>query len=187
MISNITSAAASTPTIAAGSVSGRRGPERGGADPMQAVADTLGMTTDELRQALEAGSTMNSLAETRGVSHDQLIAAIKQGLPPASDATTTAVSGDIAADEAAESIAAGDMPKRPAGPPPSGARPPMGVNRPDTETADKVADLLGLSSDELFEALSAGTSLSDLVTDAGVTERQLLETMSNGMFFRVAM
>jgi len=171
---------------------------RGGPD-LSKVADLLGMTTDDLRQAVKSGSTMNDLAAAKGVSHDDLITAIKAGMAQrpggaSSNAAGAAVSaaadpdndGDV--DSIAEKIAAGKGPRGPGGPPPAGGgRRPTGVNQADTDTAEKVATLLNMTKDELFSAVTSGTSLGDLAAAQGVSATDVLNTATNGMFFKIAM
>lgn len=47
---------------------------------LKPVADKLGMSADDLVQALRGGKTLSQLAADKGVSHDDLVAAIADGL-----------------------------------------------------------------------------------------------------------
>jgi hypothetical protein len=49
-------------------------------DVTAAVAKELGMSTDDLNQALRAGQSLDDIAQSKGVSHDDLIATISQAL-----------------------------------------------------------------------------------------------------------
>ena len=57
---------------------GGRGGKRGlgGGGQMDIVAETLGMTTDELREALADGQTIAELAEAKGVALEDIAAAL---------------------------------------------------------------------------------------------------------------
>lgn len=77
---------------------------------MAPIAQTLGMSVDDLNQALQGGQTLNQLATDEGISHTDLINAIKPGLR---DAKPTVSNGSAASatdatsglDKLAEAIA----------------------------------------------------------------------------------
>ncbi len=54
---------------------GRGGPGRGGM-PLEAAAEAIGITVDELRTGLRSGQSLAALAEANGVSTDSLIDAL---------------------------------------------------------------------------------------------------------------
>jgi hypothetical protein len=68
----------------------------------------------------------------------------------------------------------------PPGPPPSGA---MTGNLTDTQesTLDTLSDLLDLSSDEITESLQSGQSLTDLLTEHGVSLDDLANALQSSM------
>jgi hypothetical protein len=49
-------------------------------DVTAAVAKELGMSTDDLNQALRSGQSLDDIAQSKGVSHDDLVATISQAL-----------------------------------------------------------------------------------------------------------
>jgi hypothetical protein len=51
-------------------------------DAMKAVADTLGLTADELAAELRSGKSLVDVARGRNADHEKLIAAAKEGQPP---------------------------------------------------------------------------------------------------------
>ncbi|WP_211275528.1 hypothetical protein, partial [Actinoplanes rectilineatus] len=83
-------------SVSAGGYTATYQPAQPKNDPMMKVAETLGLSSAELKDELGTGKTLNDIATERGVSHDDLIAAIEQGLP------ATAAAG------AAEKIASSD-------------------------------------------------------------------------------
>lgn len=83
------SARAATSETRSGSDTDRaRGPHGGPQGPppgpppeaIDSAAEALGMSTDDVRSALEQGSTLADLAEQQGVSRDDLLAAVTEGL-----------------------------------------------------------------------------------------------------------
>lgn len=54
---------------------GRGGPGRGGM-PLEAAAEAIGITVDELRTGLQSGQSLAAIAEANGVSTDSLIDAL---------------------------------------------------------------------------------------------------------------
>ena len=87
---------------------GGRGPGHGGPPPFEVVAETLGITEDELRTELEAGESITGVAQAQDVDVQTVIDAL------IADATARIQervdAGDLDADEAAEHTA--DLPDR---------------------------------------------------------------------------
>jgi hypothetical protein len=63
-------------------------------DPMNSVAETLGMTTDELKAQLRSGRSLVEVATGGNGDHDRLVAAVKEGL--AKDGVAGATRGQVA-------------------------------------------------------------------------------------------
>ena len=94
-----------TPTAPGGP--GHGGPGRGpafgrpgGVDMVSAVAQALGMTTQDLMTQLRAGKTLADLAQSKGVSQDAVKQAIANAQKAAVDAAVTA--GRLTADQATQ-------------------------------------------------------------------------------------
>jgi hypothetical protein len=158
---------------------GRFGGPLGGLD---AAADALGMTTDELHDALHDGQTLAEIAAAEGVAVDDLVAAMVADATERLDAAVEA--GEL--DEArAEEIEA-DLTERitamvngelPAG----GFRGPGGpgfhggfVHGPNLDTA---AEVLGLEVDALAERLRAGETLAEIADAEGVDVDELIDAL----------
>jgi polyhydroxyalkanoate synthesis regulator phasin len=62
----------------------------------------------------------------------------------------------------------------------------LGGHRFPGESATAVADLIGLTPEEMRTAIRDGSSLADLAADAGVTSDQLLDAMLSGVQERLA-
>ncbi len=154
------------------------------------VADKLGMSVSDLKTAMQNGTTLDSLATSKGVSHADLVGAIKEGLVAGKPSDAPELS-TAQLDEMAESMATGAMSGpggaggpggadgagRPMGPPP----PRHGENQADSTTLDSVATLLEMSTTDLLESLTSGTSLSQLAKDQGISADALLDAISSGM------
>jgi polyhydroxyalkanoate synthesis regulator phasin len=92
-------------TLSAADLGGHHGPGGpGGRFALDTAAETLGMTEDELRTALEAdGASLASVAEAQGVAVDDLVAALVQA---AQDHIAEEVTeGDLTQDEADQRLA----------------------------------------------------------------------------------
>jgi hypothetical protein len=145
------------------SSSAARGPEK----TNKAVADLLGMSTDDLRTALQSGKTMADLATSAGVSEDNLESTIAGTLP------ATGPDGVSATDMAAK-IATGHGPHGPQGPPPA---------KPDADAAgglDALSSALGVSSSELRDRLTDGSGISDLLSANPDVAAQLTASQNKG-------
>lgn len=139
------------------------GPRPGGRPPgggamkagMDAAADTLGLSKDDLRSALQSGATLQGLAESAGVSTDELKTSMTEAInaaapPEAAERMTSNL----------DSIIAGDRPPRPPRP-----------QRNDAESAvSQLADALGTSVDELLASIEDG-SITELFEQAGVDSK----------------
>jgi hypothetical protein len=112
---------------------------------MKAVAEQLGMSTDDLKAKLKDGATMADLAKSAGVSQDDLVATIRSTLPAQGRDGATLDTTQLATD-----IANGVRPQRPAAPLPSPSAPDLG------QGLEALSGALGISSDDLVERLTDG-------------------------------
>ena len=95
-----------------------------------AVADTLGLSVDDLRTQLRSGKSMTQVAAAQGVSKDDLVSAIATALRSSSTSASSASSGGSQAADVtaratriADRVGSGRPPGRPGGPPPGGPTP----------------------------------------------------------------
>jgi uncharacterized protein YidB (DUF937 family) len=119
------------------------------------VAKLLGVSTDDLMSSLKSGSSLSDLATQKGVSRDDLLAAIKKGLEAdtAASATATGQAGDVDA-KAAKIADHKGLPQHHHHHHHSAASTSGG-----SDLQQNVSDLssaLGISSDELVQALQSG-------------------------------
>lgn len=86
MSTNAVSSTPPPPTPQAGRVEGHGRQHRGGhhmRQAMQAVADTLGMSGEDLKAALKSGKSLAEVASEKGVSHDDLVKTVAAALDKA--------------------------------------------------------------------------------------------------------
>ncbi|WP_285474349.1 hypothetical protein [Actinoplanes sp. NBRC 101535] len=158
-------------SVSAGGYTATYQPAQPKNDPMMKVAETLGLSSAELKDELGTGKTLNDIATERGVSHDDLIAAIEQGLP------ATAAAG------AAEKIASSDGATPPPPPPPPPAAPAgRGENSglQDKEKLQQVSDLLDMDTKDVTEQATSAAGLIGLMQNRGVDLTQLRSVLSSG-------
>ena len=111
-------------------------------EALEAAAEVLGITADELSAALDAGTTLEALAETYGVDVQDVFDAIREAMPiPEFGFGGRGNPGEIGAP--------GNMPL-------------------SDEALVAAAEALGITVDELTAALEAGTTLEALAETAGV-------------------
>ncbi|PZD97670.1 hypothetical protein DNH61_02030 [Paenibacillus sambharensis] len=136
------------------------------------IAGLLGMTTDELKEALKSGSTLAELAADKGVDVQKLTDAIAAKLTARLDEKLSA--GSITQEEydsrkaeiteKAGQIVSGEINMK------SGRK--MGGF---FGASEEVAGLLGLTQDELKEAVKSGKTLADLAAEKNVDTQKLAD------------
>jgi lambda repressor-like predicted transcriptional regulator len=143
---------------------------------VEAAAEALGLSTDEVVEALQDGASLADLAEEQGVSRDDLVAALVADAP----ADLQAMDGveDMIGELVDTAGTAG-----PAGPPPGGSSGVWGeaLTADQSEALDAVASLLGTDATALLDRLYGGASLTDLLADAGVSASDLSGALTGGL------
>jgi uncharacterized protein (DUF433 family) len=164
---------------------GKRGPMGGGL--LEVVAEALGMTVDELREALADGQTVAELAGAQGVALEDVAAAL--AAVHAERLQRAVEDGRLTQEEAEEKLAemkanilerleSGEFvgPGGPGGPGvPGSPRGGRGVRR--GEPLDVVAEALGMTVDELREALADGQTIAELAGAQGVALEDITDAM----------
>jgi uncharacterized protein YidB (DUF937 family) len=144
---------------------------------LEAAAEALGISADDLRSALEDGKTIADLAEERGVDVQTVIDAM---VADATERIDQRVSdGDLDADRAAELKE--DLPQRITdlvngeGPGPGF----FGHHRFGTpyEGISAAADALGMSASDLRAALRDGKTIADVAEERGVDLQTVIDAM----------
>ena len=122
-------------------------------EALAAAAEALGITTDELSAALDAGTTLDELATTYGVDVKTVLDAIRAVMPAPAN-------GNFANGQ----------------PPMNGGQP--GQMQLSDEALAAAAGVLGITTDELSAALAAGTRLDELATTYGVDAQDVFDAIN---------
>lgn len=138
-------------------------------DPMKSVADTLGLTADELKAELRSGKSLVEVATDRGGEQERLVADVKDGLPTGASSDTT---------RSAEENAGTALPGGPRG---------QVAGLYDAAKAGRLGNLLDVDADDLTSRVGNAKELIDLMRDKGVDLGQLRSILTSGDLVDVAM
>jgi uncharacterized protein YidB (DUF937 family) len=152
---------------------------------MDGAANVLGMSSSDLRTAMQSGQSLSSIASSKGISQDTLIAAmatsIEQANPSISADQATKVATAIAARTPGSASQAPDPNSSVQG---AGAtHGHHGHHRHHAVSAamDSAAQLLGTTTSDLATSLQNGQSLSSIATSKGVGQTDLINAMSTAL------
>lgn len=147
----------------------------------EVLEETIGLSAEEIRDAMAEGSTLAEVAETQGVSEDALITAL---VDAATERIDQAVAdGDLDADEAEERKAGleeriSEMVNREPGEN-FGERGRRGHRGAGMLRGglDVVEETLGLTAEEIKAGFAEGKSLADLAAEQGISADELADAM----------
>lgn len=148
---------------------------RGVPKHVEAAAEALGMSTDEVVEALTDGSSLADLAEEQGVAREDLV----QALVAAAPEDLRALDG---VEQMTEQLVDAQGLPGPAGPPPAGSSGVWGASMTSSQedALASVAELVGVDASTLVDQLRSGTTLADLLSDAGVSLDDLAGALEDG-------
>ena len=134
---------------------------RGPGVELEAAAEVLGMSVDDLRTELQGGKTLAQVAEEKGVAKQDLIDALVKAASARLDEMKAELPDRIAdmVDHTFEGR--------------GGPRGPFGTG-PGFEAAAKV---LGISTDDLATALRDGKSIADVAKEKGVDVQKVIDAL----------
>lgn len=157
---------------------------------MDAAAKLLGMSTTDLRTALQSGQSLTSLASSKGISQDDLTAAMSKAIQQANP--------NMTADQATKMATAIATRTRPTAP--QATATDAATQDPNAATGtsathghhhhhhgggaaamDAASTLLGMSTADLTSALKSGQSLSSIATSKGVSQSDLTAAMATAI------
>ena len=159
---------------------------------LDGAATALGMSSSDLRTALQGGQSLSSIASSKGVSQDTLVAAMASSIEQANP--------NISADQATKIATAIATRTPPAG----GTQPPAsnGQTQGTTGTTgttsthghhhhhghhavsaamDAAAQLLGTTSSDLETSLQSGQSLASIASSKGISQSDLVSAMATAL------
>lgn len=144
------------------------------------VAETLGLSVEELQSRVGAGESLAQIAADAGVASGDLVAAVAEGLADAAPEGAPALSAERLTGMATRIVEGGGPggPGLPGGPPPGGA---AGVGATAEDGLDRVAGALGLDAETLLARLGDGESLSSIAGSQGVDSGRVLDLLVTGL------
>lgn len=159
-----------------------RGPH---ADMLGAAAKALGMSTDDLKTALEGGKTIAQVAQDKGVDVNTVIAAVTDAVNASIDQAVT--DGKLTADqatqekqEATERVTEFVNNTRP----PKGQRGPGGPEGrrgPRTDVLAAAAGALNMSADDLKSATQGGKTIAQVAQEKGVDVNTVIAAVADAI------
>jgi hypothetical protein len=136
---------------------------------MTDTAQLFGLSTTQLSQDMQSGTTLSSLASQDGVSSSSLISAVESDLQANAPQGAPALSSDQLT-QMATNIANGTGP---AGHPHGGHHHAMNLN--------STSQLLGLSTTQLSQDMQSGSTLSSLASQDGVSSSSLISAVESDL------
>ena len=156
---------------------------------MDAAAKLLGMSSSDLRTALQSGQSLASIASSKGVSQDALVGAMSTAIQEANPAITADQASKVATAIATRTHSA-------SGTPPSGTAPAASTAATETSgphrhghhrhramgvAMDAAAKALGTTAGVLVSSLQNGQSLASIASAKGVSQDDLVKTISSAL------
>ncbi len=159
---------------------------------MDAAAKLLGMSSSDLRSAMQSGQSLAAIASSKGITQDQLTAAMAAAIQQANP--------NISADQATKVATAIATRTPPAGGPPQSAGQGTDTAGSTQGTAgttatqghhhhhharaaamDAASQLLGMSTSDLTSSLQSGQSLASIASSKGVSQDDLVNAMATAL------
>jgi uncharacterized protein YidB (DUF937 family) len=132
---------------------------------LEAAAEALGISADDLRSALEDGKTIADLAEERGVDVQTVIDAMVADATERIDQRAAEAKEDLS--ERISDLVNGEVPDHPGPGPRGGIRAGL----------DAAAEALGISVDDLRSALRDDQTIADVAEEHGVDVQTVIDAM----------
>jgi hypothetical protein len=162
---------------------------------MDAAAKLLGMSSSDLRTALQSGQSLVSIASSKGISQDALVGAMASAIQEANPDISTDQATKVATAIATRVPPAASTPNGPAvGPaseaPSNGAA--TGTTAADHKhghhrhhaaaaAMDAAAKVLGTTTSDLVSSLQSGQSLATIASAKGVSQDDLIKAISSAL------
>ena len=157
---------------------------------MDAAAKLLGMSSSDLRTALQSGQSLTSLASSKGITQDALTSAMATAIQQANP--------NITADQATKLATQIATRTRPTPAQQPATQDPAAAGTTDTTgttathghhhhhhggaaAMDAASKLLGMSTTDLTSALQSGQSLTSIASSKGVSQNDLVNAMATAL------
>ncbi|HEX7492541.1 MAG TPA: hypothetical protein VF337_12645 [Candidatus Limnocylindrales bacterium] len=158
---------------------------------MDSAAKALGMSSSDLKTAMQGGQSLEAIAKSKGISLDTVIAAMSASIQKANPSVSADQATKIATAMATRTPPAGAS--RPGGPQPddsvdqvqgtSAATSTGGHHRRQAVSAalDSVAQLLGTTASDLATSTQSGQSLASIASSKGVSQTDLVDAIKTAL------
>jgi uncharacterized protein YidB (DUF937 family) len=155
---------------------------------MDAAAKLLGMSSSDLRTALQSGQSLASIAASKGIGQDALTSAMAKAIQQANP--------NVSADQAAKMATAIATRTRPTPAQQPATQETQATDATGTTATqghhhhhhhggaaamDAAAKLLGMSTTDLTSALQNGQSLTSIASSKGVSQNDLVNAMATAL------
>jgi uncharacterized protein YidB (DUF937 family) len=154
---------------------------------MDAAAKLLGMSSSDLRTALQSGQSLTSIASSKGVTQDALTSAMATAIQQANP--------NVTADQATRLATQIATRTRPTPAQQPATQDPAAAGTTGTTTTqghhhhhhggaaamDAASKLLGMSTTDLTSALQSGQSLTSIASSKGVSQSDLVNAMATAL------
>ncbi len=158
---------------------------------MDAAAKSLGMSTSDLRSAMQSGQSLASIASSKGISEGTLTAAMATAIQQAHPEVSADQAANVATAMVTRTPTAGGQVQT------SGATAAGATEGASGATATQghhhhhhdggaaamnaAAQTLGMSASDLESSLNSGQSLSSLASSKGVSQDDLVKAMAGAL------
>jgi hypothetical protein len=162
---------------------------------MDAAAKLLGMSSSDLRTALQSGQSLVSIASSKGISQDALVGAMASAIQEANPDISADQATKVATAIATRTPHAGSAPGAQAGDAAAGAASSGGAagaaatshkhghhrHHAAAAAMDAAAKALGTTTSDLVSSLQSGQSLATIASAKGVSQDDLVKAISSAL------
>ena len=185
----LSSVQSSTTHISAAELSSIQSQQKRSHPAMDAAAKLLGMSSSDLRSALQSGQSLADIASSKGISQDSLTSAMAAAIQKANPSVSSEQATKVATAIATRTPPAG-------GPPTDAAQGTDSTQDASGTTAtqgkhnhrhagaaamDAAAKALGMSTTDLMSSLQSGQSLTSIAKSKGVSQDDLVKAMASAL------
>jgi hypothetical protein len=153
---------------------------------MDAAAKALGMSTSDLRDAMQSGQSLASIASSKGIGEGALTAAMAQAIEEANPSISADQATKVATAIATRTPSVGGSTQAVGSGTTegvSGATPAHGHHHHHGGGAamNAASQLLGMSTSDLTSAQQSGQSLASIATSKGVSQTDLVSAIATAI------
>jgi hypothetical protein len=144
---------------------------------MDGAAKALGMSSGDLRTALQSGQGLASIAQSKGMTIDTVIAAMAASIQQANPGVSADQASKVATAMATRTPPAGATGTTAAG----GHHQHHHGHKAVSAAMDSVAKLLGTTTSDLATSMQSGQSLTSIASSKGVSQKDLVSAIATAL------